>query len=115
MKTFKSKKDLQEAIKEQITSSDNSAIRAMLRIFEYQTADEQSQGVTSHYNGVGFTGGDAEILTSFTNQVSRTGVLSLKQMIVLKKIIGKYAGQLMNQAIDKGIYQKVNGVWVINQ
>ncbi len=112
---FSSKKALQEAIKKQITSSDTQAVKAMLRVFEYQTASEQEYATVSVNNGVGFAGTDVEILTSFCNQYNKKGYLSEKQIEIIKKKIGKYAGQIMNQAIQKGIYIKVDGVWVINK
>lgn len=112
MRTFRTKKEIQTAIREQITSNNASAIRAMLRIFQYQTSDEQRFGVTSHSNGVGFTSSDAEILTSFCKQLSYRS-LSEKQLTFLRKTIGKYAGQLTEQAISNGLYKKLHGGWVI--
>lgn len=113
MRTFKTKADLQEAIKEQITSSDNSAIRAMLRIYEYQTADEKQEGVTAYHNGVGFTSNDADILTSFSKQVLSHRILSQKQVAVVRKLIGKYSAQLLRHAIERGLYKKIDGVWMV--
>lgn len=112
MKTYRTKSELQAAIREQITSNDSAAVRALLRIFQYQTSDEQAFGVTSHNNGVGFTGSDAEILTSFVNQYNQRRFLSDNQLRFLKRAIGKYAGQLLTQAIGRGLYKKQNGVWM---
>lgn len=110
---FSSKKALQEAIKAQIISSDEQAIKAMLRIYEYQTRTEQMRGYTSEDNGVGFAGVDGEILSSFSRQYEAKGYLSVKQLAILKKKIGKYAGQLVSHAIANGIYVKVGGYWQV--
>ena len=115
MKTFSSKKELQEAIKAQITANNNQAVKAMLRIYEYQTVDEQSHECTAENNGVGFAGTDAYILTSFCKQYQKYGRLSDKQMSIVKQKIGKYAGQLMNHAIANGIYVKVDNMWTIKK
>lgn len=113
MRTFGSKKELQEAIRAQITSSDAQSIKAMLRIFEYQTEDEQHYGDVSEYNGVGFVGNDARILTSFCKQYTNKGYLSPKQMAIVRKKVGKYAGQLTKLSINKGLYVKNEGKWMV--
>lgn len=113
MVSFSSKKSLQEAIKKQITSNDTQAIKAMLKVYEYQTADEQEIGIVSEYNGVGFVGADAEILTSFCNQYLTKGYLSPKQMEIVRKKVGKYAGQITKHAINNGIYVKKDGNWMV--
>lgn len=113
MTTFSSKKALQDAIKNQITSNDSHAIKAMLKVYEYQTTDEQELGIVSDYNGVGFVGADAEILTSFCNQYLTKGYLSPKQTEIVRKKIGKYAGQITKHAINNGIYVKKDGNWMV--
>lgn len=114
-KSFKSKKEIESAIKSQITTNPKQAVKAMLRIFEYQTADEQQNGSVYEYNGVGFTGTDSQILTSFCNFYTQHGYLSEKQIAILTKKIAKYAGQLTRLAIANGLYVKKDGVWVINR
>ena len=71
------------------------ASRGLVRIYEYQTEAEQSCGNTSEYNGVGFTGVDGEILSSFAEQVIKGRKLSDKQQHFLFKKMPKYARQLM--------------------
>lgn len=113
MVSFSSKKELQEAIKKQITSSDAQSIKAMLKVYEYQTSDEQESAGVYENNGVGFAGADAEILTSFCKQFTAKGFLSPKQMEIVKKKVGKYAAQITKQAINNGIYVKKEGKWVV--
>lgn len=81
-------------IREQIATKPAWALRALSVIYANQTADEQATQQTKHENGIGFTGADAEILTSFAQQYERRGSLSPKQMTILHKRMPKYAKQL---------------------
>lgn len=112
---FKTQKQIKDAIKNLITTNEEAAVKAMLRIFEYQTDSEQVNGSTYELNGVGFTGSDAEILTLCCNQYQKKGYLSEKQYGLLFKKIRKYAGQLTKHAIERGLYVKKNNVWVVAQ
>lgn len=114
MKEYKSKKEIEMAIKAAITTERDRAIKAMLRIYEYQTEDEKACGTVDNLNGVGFAGTDAELLTSFCKQFEKRKSLSDKQMEILFKKIGKYAGQLTRQAISKKLYVKEGKVWKVN-
>ena len=110
---FKSKSAIESAIREVITTNPQRAIKAMLRIYEYQTADEQESGDVNEFNGVGFAGTDSVILTSFCKQYQKYGRLSEKQIEIVLKKIGKYAGQLTRHAIENGLYVKEGKVWVV--
>ena len=69
--------------------------------------------VLLRYNGVGFNGHDAKVLSDMA-QLSLRGVrLSDRQMRLIKARIGKYAGQLVNLSISKGLIRKEgkNYVW----
>lgn len=114
MKVYRSKKEIEMAIKNAITTKRDRAIKALLRIYEYQTEDEKAYGTVDNLNGVGFAGTDAEILTSFCKQYEKRKSLTDKQMSILFKKIGKYAGQLTRQAISKNLYVKEGGVWKVN-
>ena len=114
MKEYKSKKEIEMAIKAAITTERDRAIKAMLRIYEYQTEDEKACGTVDNLNGVGFAGTDAELLTSFCKQFERRKSLTDKQVAILFKKIGKDAGQLTRQAISKNLYVKEGKVWKVN-
>jgi hypothetical protein len=90
-----SKKDMIEQLRHRLASNDRWALRALLRIYQNQTADEQCRETTIERNGIGFTGPDAEILTSFARQYQRRGCLSPKQMIILRRRIPAYARQIV--------------------
>lgn len=115
MVTFKSVNEIQNAIRAQITSKPEQAVKAMMKIFANQTDDEKRTESTNHHNDVGFNGTDAYILSSFAKQYQKKQWLSEKQSAILMKKIGKYAGQLTKQAIASGIYVKNGKVWTVNK
>lgn len=90
-----SKKDMIEKLRHRLASNDRWALRALMRIYQNQTADEQCREATIERNGIGFTGPDAEILTSFARQYQRRGSLSERQMIILRRRIPAYARQIV--------------------
>ena len=71
------------------------AKKALIEIFNNQTDDEVRCETTSDLNGIGFSGTDAEILTSFAKQLMRRGSLSPKQMTIVFKKMPKYWKQIM--------------------
>lgn len=98
------------ALKDQLTN-DFSLLgfkrreRAILAVYAYQTATEKTDQATEEDNGVGFTGADAEILSSFATGIVRSRYcdgdrLSLKQDKIAARKLGKYAGQLLRIAAE---------------
>lgn len=83
-----------EEMKEILTKRDDQVCKAIVKIYEYQTADEQSSHETKEHNGVGFNGADAPIMSSFAEFYMKRGFLSPKQIMIARKKIMKYAGQL---------------------
>ena len=87
-------------IKERLKTDDIALKRALERIHSFQTRDEQDHAQTAYSNGEGFNGVDANILTSFHDQLEQKGYLSKKQMELLRKKMVKYARQLFKYSID---------------
>ena len=95
-----------ELIQSRLANNDAWLFRAIVAIFEYQTADEQNAEVTAHDNGVGFNSVDATILSSFAKQIMEhakgasrfASPLSPKQKEMARKRMNKYAGQLLRIA-----------------
>lgn len=87
-----------EFIREAVAVDAKWAVRGMLRVFDNQTADEQAVEDTRHHNGIGFTGADANFLSSLSKQVKRGRTLSPKQMKYVFKKMPKYAAQLEKAA-----------------
>jgi hypothetical protein len=92
------KKELLAALKERLARSDRWALRALTLVYRNQTAAEQASQQTIEHNGIGFSGPDAEILSSFAQQYQRRGSLSPKQMNVLCRKMPRYAGQVLRAA-----------------
>lgn len=87
---------IQQYLKTKLGSDPRWAKHALLKIFEFQTAEEKSAEHTRENNGIGFTGVDGEILTSFAKQLERKGYLSPKQMNLLFKKMPKYWKQILS-------------------
>ena len=86
-------------IKKMVATNKAWALRALIRIYELQTSDEQDSGYTKYHNKVGFNGTDADILSDFARQVNeKRFVGSIKQMNIIHKKMPKYARQLMEIA-----------------
>lgn len=90
------KKDTLLYVKTKLASDPIWATKALIRIFqENQTSDEQVRKVTTEDNGIGFSGCDAEFLSSLAEQYLRRGSLSDKQMGFVFKKMPKYARQVV--------------------
>ena len=59
-----------EYIKELLLTSDKAVKRGVLRIYEFQTQDEQEAQTTKLNNGVGFNGADAYFIACIALWVS---------------------------------------------
>ena len=110
--SYTTKDSLINALKEQLSIRDNQAIKGLLTIYSYQTSEEQNDGYTKEYNGVGFSSIDSDILSSFAEQYQTKGWLSPKQMNIVKKHMPKYARQLIELSIRSGKIIKENGEYV---
>jgi hypothetical protein len=80
---------------------------ALLKIFEFQTAEEQSSERTHEHNGIGFTGVDGEILASFAKQFRSKGYLSPKQMNLLFKKMPKYWKQIVSISDEEKLISQI--------
>ena len=97
-------------LKEKLGTNAHWAKNALLKIYEFQTQEEQDHECTHDHNGVGFTGVDGEILTSFAKQLIKYKRLSEKQMAIVFKKMPKYWKQILtisnesklNELIVKG-------------
>jgi hypothetical protein len=90
-----------EAIREKLKTDDLWLRRAVVAIFEQQTSDERSAGMTVEDNGMGFNGSDAPSMSRIAQQIQRDGFLDYKNVQFARKKMLKYAGQLANLANAK--------------
>ena len=86
---------LMEFLRKMLTTNERWAQAALLRIYDNQTYTEQNGAYTSNLNGIGFTVGDARLMTKFAYWYKSHGWLSPKQMKWVFAKMGKYAGQLI--------------------
>jgi len=83
-----------EQILARVTTDRRWRHKALLALYERQTADEQMSEEAKYRNRQGFNCVDAEILSSFAKQLKARGQLSEKQDAILKKRIREYGSQL---------------------
>lgn len=83
-----------ELIRSLVETDDEFMVAGLLFIYERQTAEEQSVGETIVHNKIGFSGVDAEILTSFSKQFMAKKFLSYKQLTLTRRKVVKYAKQI---------------------
>lgn len=88
------KSSIKNFLKNKLATDKSWALRGLTRIYEKQTLTEKASKNTSELNGVGFSGADAEILSSFAEQYQRKGFLSEKQMVLVLKKMPRYWGQI---------------------
>lgn len=98
MTTVADKVWTKEEIKLLLVARDAAILRGLKVIYSLQTESEKETQSAQILNGVGFSGVDAEILTSFWEFYEKRGFLSKKQWQILRKKILKYAGQLTRVA-----------------
>lgn len=82
-------------IKNQLATNPAWAARAIVKLHQMQTFDEQNSQTTKESNGVGFNGTDATILSSFADQINKGRTLSPKQLAIAFKKLPKYSRQVI--------------------
>ena len=109
---FTSKTQLIEKMRAQITRDEKQAARALIRIYNYQVTDEKKSRDVKYHNNVGFMPQDAKLLSGIACWVLAGHTLTEKQFNAVKDRIAKYAGQLVNQAISRGLIVKWGHIYV---
>lgn len=83
------------AIQDLLMESDRAVLRAVTAIYSLQTESEKLSHMTSVDNKVGFSAFDADILSSFAEQIKYRGGLSVKQMAIARNKMKRYWRQLV--------------------
>jgi hypothetical protein len=83
-----------EEISTSLQTNDAFLARSIVKLFEFQTYDEQATEYTRHHNNVGFNGVDAPFLSSLAKWYEQKGFLTPKQTARARRQMKKYAGQL---------------------
>lgn len=90
-----------EEIEGLLRINDRAVERAMVVIWERQTADEQAVGATRHHNGIGFCGWSARSGSYFAGWVREGRRLTGKHLERARRIALHHAGQLTRIANDE--------------
>lgn len=81
-------------IKEKLATDDRWLLRGLLAIYKRQTEGEKMAQETFEKNGVGFNGYDCKIMSSFAEFYMNRNYLTSTQTAIVRRRMGKYAGQL---------------------
>lgn len=103
-----SKKKLIQGLRYQISHSTEKARRALLLIYSKQTISEQNSSKTIEYNCKGFTTLDAKILTNIAVFYKNNNFLTPKQDQIVKRLIPKYARQILDSSIERGLIVQIS-------
>lgn len=112
MAQFKSQAQLVSALRNQLSTNSEQALKALVVLFNRQTEDEKADEHTHHFNNVGYNHNDAKFLTSVAKQYLNSGHLTASQVKWIMRLIPKYAGQLIRNSIDSGKIRKENGYYI---
>ena len=85
-------------IKEILKKDKNFCMRAMLKLFGYQTENEKRSERTISNNNVGFNSPDAKKLTCLCKTLQRNGSLNNYQMNIVYEKMQKYHKQITDIA-----------------
>jgi len=96
-------------LKSKLATDDAWALRGLRTVFRQQTEHEKAVGKTEEDNGVGFSGLDAEFLTSLATQFEKRGFLTPKQMTHVHRKMPKYAAQLLRFSDDAKLEKAMVG------
>ena len=86
-------------VKSKLSTDKTWATKALVRIYkENQTEAEQIKEETVEDNGIGFTGTDAQFLSSLADHFITKGFLTNGQMVYVFKKMPKYWKQVMEMS-----------------
>ncbi len=91
-----------DAVRNLLSESPEALGRALMVVYNNQTADEQSAMVTKHTNGKGFTGMDAGFLTDVAVRWKRWGRwASDRQRAAVLRAMTKYHRQILDDIASR--------------
>jgi hypothetical protein len=91
---MKNESVIRNFLKTKLSTDKAWACRAVVKLYERQTLAEQSAQTTNEENGVGFTGTDAEFLSSIAEKLIKGWNMTEKQMAWIFKKVPKYWRQV---------------------
>ena len=96
-----------ERIHQLLDQNENAVWRAVLAIYDLQTADEKNAMATTNANSVGFSAFDAEFMSDIAVKLRRGWNMSPKQLACCRNKIRRYHRQLCEIANAKTVGQAV--------
>ena len=81
-------------LKTKLSTDERWAKKALIEIFNKQTETEKETDSTCVYNEIGFSGVDANFMSSLSKQLIEKNYLTPKQMVFVFKKIPKYWKQI---------------------
>jgi len=91
-------KNTPEYIRWLLTTNDIAVARAIVRIYNNQTLDEQASSDTKHCNNIGFSGADARLGSYYAKWVISGKSLTGSHLIKARIMSYKYVRQLSEHA-----------------
>lgn len=92
-----------DSIQKLIDENDKAVCRAIVLVYRNQTHHERDAKRTEEHNGVGFSGYDGEILSSFAEFYLRAGFLTPKQIGIARPKMKRYWKQILADMESRGL------------
>ena len=98
--------DAKEMIRHNMAVSRAWLLRAVVAIWQRQTADEKARNDTTHENGVGFNHADAKAMSRLALFIKNGNDIYPDEIADARRRMRKYAGQLLEIARAKASKQE---------
>lgn len=105
MTKYYTKQQLIDGLKRSLATNQDRANEALRKVYACQTAEERSKRKTIEDNDVGFNGPDAQYC-SYLARGLEAGCLDDRELELIRKVMPKYARQLIRHSIDTGLIKK---------
>lgn len=110
--SFNSKREIVEKLKKQIVEKDSTAIHTLMFVYANQMEDEQRHETVKYHNGIGFKPQDARIGCLLAKWYKEKGFFTAKQIAYVKRMVQKYAGQVVESKICSGNICRTDCGWM---
>lgn len=84
-----------ETVKENLSKNPKWVERAIVKLFEFQTADEQKSEIAMYHNNKGFNSSDAKRLSYYAKWINSGKHLTGNHLAKAQKVVPKYAKQIL--------------------
>jgi hypothetical protein len=109
---FNTKKEMIEKLRKQISEKDSTTVNTLMLVYANQMEDEQRHETVKYHNGIGFKPQDARMGCLLAKWYKEKGFFTSNQIAYIKRMVQKYAGQVVESKIVSGEIRKVDGEWI---